>query len=226
MFVPYLIFAVFALVSFLIQQQLKSKFRSGENIFTEGGLTGKDIAELMLKQNGISDVKVVVGSGFLTDHYNPMTKTVSLSEKVYNNAHISAAAIAAHECGHAIQHAKAYSWLILRSSLVPVISFVSMWVEWVLLAGILLLTVFPQILLLGIILFAGITIFSLITLPVEIDASRRAINWLSSSNVTRNEQQKSAAVSLLQSAAYTYVVAALGAMAQLVYYIMLYSRRN
>ncbi len=225
MAIPYIIFIVFALISFLIQWQLKSKFKKGSEYPTERGLSGKDVAELMLKQEGIYDVKVIRSQGFLSDHYNPINKTVALSPEVYDGKHVMAAAVAAHECGHAVQHATAYQWLNLRSSLVPIVSFTSSWLQWILLGGILLLQTFPYLLLFGIILFGLTTLFSFITLPVEIDASRRAVVWLEGANVTSTTTQP-LAISVLKTAAYTYVVGALASLAQLVYYIMIYMRRN
>jgi hypothetical protein len=188
-------------------------------------LTGRDIAVKMLHDNGIYDVEVVSTSGSLTDHYNPANKTVNLSEDVYDTCSVAAAAVAAHECGHAVQHAHAYAPLKMRSSLVPVISFASNWMMWVLLIGMFTLNVFPQIMLFGIILFAATTLFSFITLPVEIDASRRAVKWLSEAGVTNNRNY-GAAVSALRSAAYTYVVAALGSLATLLYYVMIFLGRR
>ncbi|MBK7030244.1 MAG: zinc metallopeptidase [Bacteroidales bacterium] len=221
-----LIFIVFMGLSLLIGQVLKSKFRKYSQIPVNLGLTGKDIALKMLRENGIFDVQVVSVEGQLSDHYNPQTKTVNLSPDVYNRSSISAAAVAAHECGHAVQHAQAYSFLQLRSALVPVVSFASNWIQWVLLAGILLVNTFPSLLLAGIILFALTTLFSFITLPVEIDASRRAIAWLSNSGITTMET-KEYAKDALKWAAYTYVVAALASLATLLYYISIFAgRRN
>jgi Zn-dependent membrane protease YugP len=158
----------------------------------------------------------------LTDHYNPADKTINLSQEVYNGRSISSAAVAAHECGHAVQHAKAYAWLGLRSNLVPVVSFASKWVQWILLAGILMVRTFPALLLAGIILFALTTLFSFITLPVEIDASRRALAWLSNAGIT-SSQNHDKAQDALKWAAYTYVIAALGSLATLLYYIMIFT---
>ena len=179
----------------------------------------------MLRDNGIYDVTVTSTSGHLTDHYNPSNKTVNLSESVYLSNSVAAAAVAAHECGHAVQHAVAYGPLQMRSALVPVVQFASSWVQWVLLAGIILVESFPQILLVGIGLFALTTIFSLVTLPVEIDASRRATAWLSHAGITGSADHPMA-VSALRSAAYTYVVAALSSLATLVYYVMIYLGRS
>ena len=224
MYLPWIIFGVTALLSWMVSANLKHKFKKYSQV--QLGLSGKDVAEKMLYDNGIYDVQVTSTPGHLTDHYNPATKTVNLSESVYRQCNVAAAAVAAHECGHAIQHAKLYAPLKMRSALVPVVSFSSNIVQWVLLGGILLLNVFPQLLLAGIILFALTTLFSIITLPVEIDASRRAIVWLSSAGVT-NIQTDSKAKDALRSAAYTYVVAALGSLATLLYYIMIFmGRRN
>jgi Zn-dependent membrane protease YugP len=179
----------------------------------------------MLHDNGIYDVRVTSTSGMLTDHYNPATKTVNLSEGVYGTCSVAAAAVAAHECGHAVQHARAYAPLKMRSALVPVVQFSSSILSWVLLAGILLIQTMPQILLIGIILFATTTLFSFITLPVEINASQRALAWLSRAGIT-NSYNHYAAEDALRSAAYTYVVAALSSLATLVYYIMIYTNRR
>jgi Zn-dependent membrane protease YugP len=179
----------------------------------------------MLRDNGIYDVKVMSTRGSLTDHYNPTDKTVNLSEDVYSSCSVAAAAVAAHECGHAVQHAHAYGPLTLRSALVPVVSFASNWVSWILLIGMLAIETFPQILLFGIGLFALTTIFSFVTLPVEIDASRRAVNWMTDSGIV-NYNNRGAAVSALRSAAYTYVVAALGSLATLMYYVIIYMGRR
>ncbi len=217
----WIIFIGIALVSWLVQSNLRSKFEKYSRIPVGGGMTGRDIAQKMLHDNGIYDVQVVSTSGSLTDHYNPQTKTVNLSEDVYDSCSVAAAAVAAHECGHAVQHAHAYAPLKMRSSLVPVISFASNWMQWVLLIGILTIQAFPGIMLFGIILFAMTTLFSFVTLPVEIDASRRALNWLDHAGVT-NYSNHGYAVSALRSAAYTYVVAALGSLATLVYYVMIF----
>ena len=188
-------------------------------------LTGKEVAEKMLRDHGITDVQVVSTPGQLTDHYNPTTKTVNLSEAVYSQANVAAAAVAAHECGHAVQHQVEYAPLGLRSALVPVVSFASRWVTWVILAGIIFIETLPQLLWAGIGLYGVITLFSFVTLPVEIDASRRAVDWLQESGITQGETTEMAS-SALHSAAYTYVVAALGSLATLVYYILVADRRN
>ena len=221
----YVIFGVFMLLSWLISWQLKSRFKKYSLIPMKFGMTGRDVAEKMLKDKGISDVQVVSVEGELSDHYNPQTKTVNLSRDVFYGNSVAAAAVAAHECGHAVQHAEAYAWLQMRSSLVPVVSFASNWVQWIMLAGIFLIQ-FPSILLIGIVLFALTTIFSFITLPVEINASSRALVWLNGAGITNFETHPKAQ-DALRWAAYTYVVAALGSLATLLYYIMIYmGRRN
>lgn len=224
----YVIFIVFALLSWIVQKTLQSKFKKYSKVALQGGLTGKDIAERMLKENGIYDVKVQHTGGQLTDHYNPETKIVNLSDDVFFGNSIAAAAVAAHECGHAVQHAKAYAFLTMRSKLVPAVSFASKWMQWILLAGILFLSAFPQLLLVGIILFSLTTLFSFVTLPVEINASQRAIAWLSNTGITNNTTYPMA-TDALKWAAYTYVVAALSSLATLVYYILIFlggSRRD
>ena len=223
MYLPWILFGGIALLSWLVSANLKRKFEKYSQ--TPIRISGKEAAEKMLHDNGIFDVQVISTPGHLTDHYNPATKTVNLSEAVYNQYNVAAVAVAAHECGHAIQHATAYAPLKMRSALVPVVSFSSKIVQWVLLGGILLLEAFPQLLLIGIILFSLTTLFSFITLPVEIDASKRAITWLSSAGVT-NIETDGMAKGALRSAAYTYVVAALGSLATLFYYIMIFMRRR
>lgn len=215
------------LLSWLISMQLKMKFKKYSNIPINQNLTGKEVAEKMLRANGITDVKVVSTPGMLNDHYNPANKTVNLSEGVYNSSNVSAAAVAAHECGHAVQHATAYSFLQMRTALVPTVSFASKWVQWIILAGILLIQTAPgyYILLTGIILFALTTLFSFITLPVEIDASKRALAWLNNSGIT-TMQTHDKAQDALRWAAYTYVIAALGSLATLLYYIMIFMGRR
>jgi Zn-dependent membrane protease YugP len=184
-------------------------------------LTGREVAEKMLRDNGIYDITVTCTPGHLTDHYDPRNKTVNLSESVYNSNNVAAAAVAAHECGHALQHAYSYAPLQMRSTLVPVVNFASKWLTWVLLGGILLVETFPQLLLLGIILYALTTLFAFVTLPVEINASQRAILWLEQAGITNRETTPMAA-SALRSAAYTYVVAALSSLGTLIYYILIY----
>ncbi|MBR5831457.1 MAG: zinc metallopeptidase [Bacteroidales bacterium] len=221
----WIIFGVFALVSYLISNRLESKFKKYSKIPMNYGMTGREVAEKMLRDNDIYDVKVVSTPGTLTDHYNPATKTINLSNGVYNSNSVAAAAVAAHETGHAVQHATAYSWLQMRSSLVPVVSFASRWVQWVLLAGILLIGIFPKLLLVGICLFAVTTLFSIITLPVEVNASKRALVWLNTHNVT-SPNTHGYAEDALRWAAYTYFIAALTSLATLVYYIMIYLGRR
>jgi uncharacterized protein len=224
----WIIFGFFMLLSWLISMQLRSKFKKYSKVPINYNLTGKEVAEKMLKENGILDVKVVSTPGQLSDHYNPLNKTVNLSPEVYNASNVASAAVAAHECGHAVQHATAYSFLAMRSRLVPVVSFSSKWVQWILLAGVLLIQTGPgyYLLLTGIILFGLTTLFSFITLPVEINASQRAVAWLNTSGIT-NAETHDKAEDALRWAAYTYVVAALGSLATLLYYIMIFTgRRN
>ncbi len=221
----YIIFIVIALVSYLVQASLKSKFERYSKIPIPNGMSGRDVAEKMLHDNGITNVSVTSVEGTLTDHYNPTNHTVNLSKDVYYGNSVSAAAVAAHECGHAVQHATQYAPLKMRSNLVPVVSFASQWMTWILLAGILLIQTMPQIMLIGIVLFAFTTIFSFVTLPVEIDASKRALVWLNQSNITYGQTQEQAK-DALKSAAYTYVVAALGSLATLVYYIIMFMGRS
>jgi uncharacterized protein len=216
------IFIAFMILSWIVSMVLKSKFKKYSKIPLDNGMSGRDVAERMLRDNGIYDVKIESVQGHLSDHYNPENRTINLSSEVYNGRSISAAAVAAHECGHAVQHAKAYSWLGLRSRLVPVVSFSSKWIQWVLLAGVLLIKTFPVLLLAGIILFALTTLFSFITLPVEINATQRALAWLSNAGIT-SYQNHDKAQDALKWAAYTYVVAALGSLATLLYYIMLFT---
>lgn len=220
-----IIFIGFMILSLIVSQVLKSKFRKYSAIPIGGGYTGKDVAEKMLRDKGIYDVAVVSVEGQLTDHYNPQTKTVNLSHDVYYKSSISSAAVAAHECGHAVQHAEAYAFLKLRSAMVPAVSFASNWVQWVLLAGVLLVNAFPALLLAGIVLFAATTLFSFVTLPVEIDASRRALLWLNDSGITTYDTHPKAQ-DALKWAAYTYVIAALSSLATLLYYIMVFTGRR
>ncbi len=215
-------------ISMLVSGVLKSKFSKYSKIPLRADLTGREVAERMLRENGVFDVTVTSVKGFMTDHYNPANKTVNLSPEVYGGNSIAAAAVAAHECGHAIQHATAYQWLTMRSKLVPVVQFSSGIVQWVLLAGILMINTFPQLLLAGIILFGLTTLFSVVTLPVEFDASRRAVAWLDRTGITTpNETPK--AKDALKWAAMTYLVAALASIAMLVQYAMIFlggSRRD
>jgi len=218
----WIIFIGFMILSWIVSMTLKSKFTKYSKIPLDNGMSGREVAERMLRDHGISGVRVESVQGQLTDHYNPADKTINLSQEVYNGRSISAAAVAAHECGHAVQHAKAYAWLGFRSKLVPAVSFTSKWVQWILLAGILLIRTFPALLLAGIVLFALTTLFSFITLPVEIDASRRALAWLSNAGIT-SYQDHDKAQDALKWAAYTYVIAALGSLATLLYYIMIFT---
>jgi uncharacterized protein len=209
-------------LSMIVSMTLKSKFNKYSKIPLDNGMSGREVADRMLRDNGITDVKIGSVEGQLTDHYNPADKTINLSREVYEGRSISSAAVAAHETGHAVQHAKAYAWLGFRSNLVPIVSFTSKWVTWILLAGILLIKTFPALLLVGIVLFAFTTLFSFITLPVEIDASRRALAWLSNAGIT-SYQNHDKAQDALKWAAYTYVIAALGSLATLLYYIMIFT---
>ena len=220
----YFLMIVIMLVSMLVQYMLQSRFSKYSQVGLPNGMTGAEVAQKMLNDHGIYDVKVVPTRGMLTDHFNPKTKTVALSEGVYASRSVAAAAVAAHECGHAVQHATGYAPLRMRSALVPVVNFASNIVQWVLLAGVLTINIFPGLLIFGIILFASTTLFSFITLPVEINASSRAISWLSRTGITDSRTQPMA-VDALKWAAYTYVVAALGSLATLLYYIGL-SRRD
>jgi len=205
-------------LSYIIQAMLQSRFNKYSQVPTSNGMTGADIARKMLRDNGITDVEVTSVRGTLTDHYNPQTKTVNLSEAVYGQRNIAAAAVAAHECGHVIQHVQGYGPLKLRSALVPVVNFSNKAVQWVLLAGVLLFAVTHSVLWLGVVLFGMSTLFSLVTLPVEINASRRAVAWLESAGIT-NYETKPMAQDSLKWAAYTYVIAAIGSLATLFYYI-------
>lgn len=210
-------------LSFIVQQMLQSRFSKYSKVPVANGMSGAEVAQKMLHDHGIYDVKVVPARGMLTDHYNPQTKTVALSEGVYASRSVAAAAVAAHECGHAVQHAIGYAPLKMRSALVPVVNFASSIVQWVLLLGVLMINTFPGLLWFGIILFASTTLFSFITLPVEVNASSRAVSWLGRSGIT-DTQTAPMAVDALKWAAYTYVVAALGSLATLLYYIGLARR--
>ncbi|MBQ9192332.1 MAG: zinc metallopeptidase [Bacteroidales bacterium] len=210
-------------LSMLIQGRLKSRFEKYSEVPTS--LSGAEVAQRMLQAHGIHDVKIVSIEGALTDHYNPQTKTVNLSHDVYYGRSVAAAAVAAHECGHVVQHQEGYAPLRLRSALVPVVSFANNWVSWVLLAGLVLINVFPQLLWIGIALFAMTTLFSFITLPVEINASARAVKWLDGAGVV-NYETKPMAADALKWAAYTYVISAIGSLASLLYYISIANRRN
>ena len=211
--------------SFIIQKVLQRKFDKYSDVPSPGGLSGAEVARLMLERNGIRGVEVASIDGKLTDHYNPKDSTINLSRDVYAGRSVAACAVAAHETGHAIQHAKGYAPLKMRSAMVPVVTFANNTVQWVLLAGVLLVTITPALLWLGIALFGLTTLFSLLTLPVEIDASSRAVAWLSSEGVL-DAQTKPMAVDALKWAAYTYVIAAVGSLATLLYYISLASGRR
>ena len=215
------LFIALTLISMLVSSNVNRKFKKYAGIRTEGGLTGREVAEMMLRDNDICDVQINMVKGTLTDHYNPTNKTLNLSPEVYNGTSVAAAAVAAHECGHAVQHAVGYAPLGMRSALVPVVSFSSKWVSWVLLGGLLLVKTFPQLLLVGIGLFALTTLFSIITLPVEINASARALKWIQHRDITSTSTHQYA-VSALRSAAYTYVMSALTSLATLAYYVMIY----
>lgn len=221
----YILFFVIAAVSYYVQYSFQKKFKKYSSKSLGVNMTGKDVAERMLRDYGVNDVKVTFTQGSLSDHYNPVNKTVNLSEAVFATNSIAAAAVAAHECGHAIQHATGYAPLQLRSKLVPVVSFASTWMQWLLLIGILTISVFPQILTVGVALFACTTIFAFVTLPVEINASVRAVKWLEASGLTYG-QTTNEAKDALKSAAYTYVVAALSSLATLFYYVMILVGRN
>ena len=221
----YIIFIAITIASYLVQKSLQSKFAKYSKEPLDIPLSGRDVAAKMLHDNGIDNVNVTSVAGQLTDHYNPANQTVNLSDVVFSVNSVASAAVAAHECGHALQHAKGYIPLKLRSALVPVVSFASTWITWILLAGILLIEVFPIVMTVGIILFAITTLFSLITLPVEIDASRRAVAWLNTSGITQGVKTQHAS-DALHAAAYTYVVAALSSLATLMYYVMILMGRS
>jgi Zn-dependent membrane protease YugP len=216
----WIIFIGFMILSWIVSLQMKSRFKKYSKIPLSNGMTGRDVVEKMLRDHGITNVKVGSVEGQLTDHYNPIERTINLSKEVYNGSNIAAAAVAAHECGHAVQHANAYAWLGFRSKLVPTVSFASKYVQWILLAGILLVQRFPGILIFGVGLFALTTIFSIITLPVEVNASKRALVWLRNSGITTYETHEKAE-DALRWAAYTYFIAALGSIATLMYYVMI-----
>jgi len=217
----FLISLVFVGISLMVSSTLKGKFATYSQIPLRNSMSGRDIAEKMLRDNGIFDVQVISVEGNLTDHYNPVNKTVNLSSEVYSGQSIASAAVAAHECGHAVQHARAYPWLTMRSAIVPAVQFSSNIVQWVLLGGILLINVFPGLLLAGIALFAMTTIFSFIALPVELDASRRALVWLNTTNIVYGEQYDKAK-DALKWAALTYVVAAIASLVTLIQYILIF----
>ncbi len=220
----WIIMILVMILSFIVQTMLKSRFAKYSKVPTTTGLTGAEVARKMLLDNGITDVQVTCIPGQLTDHYNPQTKTVNLSEAVYGQRSVAAAAVAAHECGHVIQHATGYAPLKLRSAMVPMVSFSNNIVQWVLLAGIMIVQVTPALLWLGIALFAFSTLFSFVTLPVEVNASQRAVNWLESAGIT-NYETRPMAIDALRWAAYTYIIAAIGSLATLLYYIGIADRR-
>ena len=218
----YLILAgAIMLFSWLVSSRLKSKFEHYSKLQLQNGMSGAEIAQKMLADNGIYDVRVISTPGQLTDHYNPVHKPVNLSQAAYNQRNAAAAAVAAPECGHAVQHAVGYEWLQMRSKLVPIVSVASGFVQWILLAGILLIKTFPSLLLIGIVIFAATTLFSIVTLPVEYDASNRALAWLKNKNML-NRAEYDGAEDSLKWAARTYVVAALGSIATLLYYVSIY----
>ncbi len=219
----WIIMIAIMVVSVIVQQMLQSRFNKYSQVGLPSGMSGAEVAQKMLRDHGIYDVKVVPTRGMLTDHFNPETKTVALSEGVYASRSVAAAAVAAHECGHAVQHAMGYAPVRMRSALVPAVSFASNIVQWVLLAGVIFINIFPSLIWIGIGLFALTTIFSFVTLPVEINASSRAITWLTQAGIT-DGQTRPMAIDALKWAAYTYVVAALGSLATLLYYIGLARR--
>ncbi len=221
----YILMGAIALIGGIVQARLKSKFAKYSKLSLQNGLSGKEIAEKMLADNNIYDVKVISVKGRLTDHYNPQDRTVNLSEAVYNQRNASAAAVAAHECGHAIQHAIGYSWLTFRSKMVPTVSIAGKLAQFVLIGGILLINTFPSLILVGILLFAATVVFSFVTLPVEYDASNRALAWLHDKNMLTQDEQNGAK-DALKWAARTYVVAAVASLVTLLYYVMVYMNRR
>ena len=221
----FIIFGVFMLISWLVSNQLKSRFAKYSRIPLRTRLSGRDVAEKMLRENGIDNVRVISTPGRLTDHYNPLDRTVNLSPEVYSGRSVAADAVAAHECGHAVQHARAYAFLQMRSKLVPVVSVSSRYMQWILLAGILTIETMPGIMLAGIVMFALTTLFSFITLPVEFDATKRALAWLTNTGMTVG-QEYNHAKDALKWASLTYVVAALGSLATLLYYILIFMGRR
>ncbi len=221
----WVLFIALTVISMIVSKNVERKFKKYATIRTEGGLTGREVAEMMLRDHDITNVQVQMVKGTLTDHYNPTNRTLNLSPDVYNGTSVAAAAVAAHECGHAVQHAVSYGPLSLRSALVPVVNFTGRWVSWVILAGLLLVRTFPSLLLIGIALFALSTLFSLVTLPVEINASSRALQWIQRREITSPDTHRYAE-SALRSAAYTYVMAAITSLATLAYYLMIYLDRK
>lgn len=222
---PIVLMVIIMGASWFVGWKFKKRFEEYSQIPLQSGMTGEDIAKRMLADHGINDVKVISVEGQLTDHYNPADRTVNLSPDVFHGRSIAAAAVSAHECGHAVQHAKAYAWLQFRSSMVPALSITSKYMQWILLGGVLLLSTFPYLLLAGIILFALTTLFSFVTLPVEFDASNRALAWLDSSGITKSGEHETAK-NALWWAAMTYVVAALASLATLLYYVSIFMGRR
>lgn len=220
----FIIIGVFAVIGMIVQNRLRSKFRKYSQMPLSSGLSGKEVAERMLEHFGIHDVKIVPGQGYLTDHYNPLTKTVSLSPEVFQGRSVAAASVAAHECGHAVQHATAYTMLKFRSAMVPVVKVAAGMQRYLFLAALFMLGSFPQLLLIVILSFAVTTFFSLVTLPVEFDASKRALVWLDNSNITHGAEHAGAKDGL-RWAAMTYVVAALSSLAMLLYLVLNYMNR-
>jgi len=221
----WVVFIALTIVSMIVSKNVERKFKKYSNIPTEGGLTGREVAERMLADHDIHNVQINMVQGTLTDHYNPANRTLNLSPDVFGGTSVAAAAVAAHECGHAVQHAVGYSWLGLRSALVPVVSFSSKYVSWILIAGLLVVRFFPALLLLGIGLFALSTLFSLVTLPVEVNASARALRWIQQRDITSRDTHRYAE-SALRAAAYTYVMSAITSLATLAYYVMIYLDRK
>ncbi|MCR5588369.1 MAG: zinc metallopeptidase [Bacteroidales bacterium] len=219
------VFIILTVVSMVVSKNVERKFKKYSHIRTEGSLTGREVAERMLRDHDIHNVQVQMVKGTLTDHYNPTNRTLNLSPDVYNGTSVAAAAVAAHECGHAVQHAVGYAPLGLRSALVPIVSFAGRWVSWVILAGLLLIKAFPSLMLIGILMFALTTLFSIVTLPVEINASNRALQWIRQHDITSAATHQYAE-SALRSAAYTYVMSAVTSLATLAYYVMIYLDRK
>lgn len=221
----YILMGAVMLASWLVQRSLQSKFEKYTQIPLKSGLSGKEVAEKMLRESGVHGVQILSVQGRLTDHYNPTDRTVNLSPEVYSGRSIMSAAVAAHECGHAVQHDRAYAFLGMRSNLVPIINFSSKYMQWVIIGGIVLINIFPYLLLAGIVMFAFTTLFSFVTLPVEFDATNRAKVWLKDSNLTTKEEHDGVS-DALSAAAKTYVVAALSSLASLAYYVMIFLRRR
>ena len=221
----WILFIGVAVLSYVVQASFQKKFQQASQVPLLGGMAGREVAVRMLAEHGIHDVKVTSTPGQLTDNFNPTNKTVNLSQAVYGQTSVAAAAVAAHECGHAVQHAQGYFPVKVRSALVPVVSITSRLVPFVLLGGMLLINIFPQVMWLGIAMFAFSTLFSFVTLPVEIDASRRALAWLSRTDII-DPSNEDVARGALRAAAYTYVVGALSSLATLIYYLSIFTRRK